>query len=187
LPGRADVVIDEFDLPGQDFSDDSDAPTPLGVLGAGLTEIVGVVISTQFAPDADLLTFNIAPGTQLDSISLNAFDGERHFFGLDEGARSVDPNTGNGQELLIARLAGASEVGSDLLGPVPASLNFGPSDTPTSLGPGDYTMWIQENNQGFYGYSLTLEVSAIPEPSAACVLWLGAGVVLCRRGRRRLV
>lgn len=184
----ADVVISEEVDFGGDFSNDPLAPTELGTFDVGLTTVNGLMFNLFFY-DPDAVTFSIAPGTQLEAIWLDSLDSDGHFFAFDDGQQAVDPNMNPYDgSLTIARLVSGSDIGSNLLGPVPPGQgNFNTSNDPVIAGPGDYTVWIQELVEGdVYGYSMTFEVgiSAVPEPSAAAfMLAIGSGLTLRRRRR----
>lgn len=177
----AEVVINESDF-GGDFSNLPNDPTQLGVLALGDTVVNGEIITVPDA-DADLFTFTIDANQKLDAIILDSLDGDRHFFGFDDGNTS---DSGNGSQLLVARLIQGSDIGSNLLGPVPVGLNFGGTGVPDTVGPGDYTVWVQENNSGVYAYSLRIQTSAsaVPEPSSLIAL-CGIGAVMGLRRRKR--
>lgn len=184
------LLFDEFDDGEgneQDLSNNPMLPTSIGVLPVGEGEVRGAVITTSTFPedaDADIFTFNVADNTTLDSVVVT-ISGSRHFFGLDDGNTSVDPNTGNGTQLLIATLIGGTT--GNLLTLANAEQTFGGQGAGGQLGAGDYTIWVQENNPGFYDYSiiLTTSAAAIPEPSSAIALFaLASGFVLRRRRRR---
>lgn len=189
-PVLADAVIEEADF-GNDFSNDSSNPTSFGSLVVGTTTVSGAIETPPQEigpPDADIFTFTIDPGVVLDSVTLLSIDGDRHFFGLDDGNTSVDPNTGNGNQLLIATVVGDTSVNINLLGLSLAEQEFkSAGDVATvPLGPGDYTIWLQENSEGFFEYTLALQtsVTSIPEPSSVLALGL-AGVCVAMRRRRR--
>jgi MprA protease rhombosortase-interaction domain-containing protein len=181
--GSAEVVISESDF-GDDYSNNPNAPSELGTLELGETRVEGTVI-TDFDPDADIFTFTVAANQRLDAIILNSLDEDGHFFGFDDGNTS---DSGAGTELLVARLIGGGDIGSNLLGPVPpGQTSFGGTGVTLPAAAGDYTVWVQENLPGVYGYSLTLQTSAlaVPEPASALILLAIGGAVSCRRRSRR--
>ncbi len=165
----------------QDLSNNPLMPTSIGVLPIGEGEVLGAVNTTSTFPedaDADIFTFNVADNTTLDSVVVT-ISGSRHFFGLDDGNTS---DSGNGTQLLIATLI--SGTTDNLLDLTNAQQTFGGQGAGGQLGPGDYTIWVQENSPGFYDYSiiLTTSAAAIPEPSSAiALLALASGLVLRRR------
>ncbi|MCO8121189.1 PEP-CTERM sorting domain-containing protein [Stieleria sp. TO1_6] len=186
--GFADVVtlfVDDEPGLGEDLSNDSMNPTQLGVLPVGQSQVLGVLFNVESDNDPDIFTFNVAPNQTLDSITVS-IEGDRHFFGLDAGPTSVDPNTGNGSDLLIAALIGGNT--GNLLIPGNIDIDYGGSGVTTPLGPGDYTIWIQETAvDDLYPYTVTFEtsVAAVPEPSSLALFCIAGAVVGCRRRRRK--
>lgn len=183
----ADVIIDEADF-GDDFSNDPNAPTAFGSLEIGKTIVSGITSYIDLFEDPDIFTFTIDPDRRLDSVSFLSIDDDRHFFGLDDGNTS---DSGNGTQLLIATLVGGDDIDVNLLQLAPGDQFFGGTHQPGPLGPGDYTIWFQENTiEGVFGYAIALEtsaVSAIPEPASGvllCVLGAMCGVRRRRRSRR---
>ena len=183
---QAEVVINESDF--GDFSDSPIAPTPFGTLELGNTVVNGIIESVDFKQDADIFTFTVAAGHRLDAILLNSLDEDRHFFAFDEG-NSNNPATG--RDFLLARLIGGTDINSDILGPVPAGLNYGSPESAAGIspvGPGEYSVWMRETNEGVFGFSLTLQTSAVsvPEPSSVSLLFAIGGGLICRRRPRRI-
>ena len=183
----ADAAIHEDDF-GGDFASDPSAPTNIGSLEVGVTTVEGVVITQDvFTADADIFTFTIDSGHQLDSLKLLYFEGEEnHFIGFDEGNTSTDPNSGSGADLLIAHRVNQDDSDLELLPLTTAEQFFGGSGAPSPVGPGDYTVWLQENDPGGYawGVDLRVVVAAVPEPSSLLALSAVACGVICRRRKR---
>ena len=183
--GFADAVIDEANF-GGDFSDAPGSPTDIGVLELGNTDVFGTLIRLPEVFDdegSDVFTFVVDAGQVLDSIELTSLDGDGHFWGFDDGDTS---DSGQANELWVARLISGTDVGTDLLGPVRPGSNFFGSGVPGTIGAGDYTVWVRETNEGVFGYSMTLRTSAVsvPEPSSL-VLLSGVGAVAGLRRKRR--
>ncbi len=181
--------FDEFQNSDDYFSDLPSAPTPIGELQVGSTLVAGFLGPVLF--DADIFTFTIAPGTQLNAITVISIDGDGHFFGLDAGNTTIDPSANyDGSSLLVARLFGGVDIDSDLMDPVPATgVNFNLANDRVTAGPGDYTIWLQENAiSDPYTYALSLDVgvgvAAIPEPSSVLLLSVAATGLAVRRRRR---
>ena len=188
-PGVASAAVTLFSEggpPGNDLSNNNLAPTPLGELPIGESVVTGTIFNIDGNADADVFTFSVGVGQALDVMMLDIEGGqnEKHFFGLDEGPQAIELAS----ELLIARRIDSSAAGDNLLtDPIPPIDDFGGSGVSGPLGPGDYTVWIQENdfdNLWFYTLTLQTSVTAIPEPSSALVLGF-ATVVCCLKRRRR--
>ena len=163
----------------QDYSPDIDAPTDLGIFAVGITTVEGFVIDAFGAnADVDVFTFQIGAGRQLVSLFYDADTTNRPFIGIDAGAVfSEDPNSvGNPADALfigglvaspgqdILPLLGASGIGQGFSGP---------------LGPGAYTVFVQQIGNNPTNYSLVFEV--VPAPSAGALAAVGALFAARRR------
>ncbi len=183
---HADVVFDEGI--GGDLSSDPGAPTAVD-LAVGDNSIIGRVRNDPGAPDArDYITFTIEPGELLTGIFLVDWtddagaDANRGFSHIDDGATSVIPggdtildflggthidrgffptNTDN----VLSRLSEANEGGVGFVAP---------------LGPGDYTLNIQQTSDIGTNYQFDLRV--IPAPAGTTLL---AGIAFVATRRRR--
>ena len=168
------------------------APTALGTLAIGTGTVSGTVTGNgQATPfDQDAVSFTIAAGTQLDSITLLSYESgddvgvAQSFVGILESssiasltADSFD-DTQNGGLLGGGSLIGT--VGEDVLSTVGTATQAGNGFT-GPLGPGTYTLVHQETVVG-NEYSFGFNVSAVPEPGSGIVL---AGLGLCGFFRRR--
>ena len=146
-----------------DLSDDAAAPTSLGTLALGESELR----ATQQGPneeggrDYDYVTFTVAPGQQLDALTLSGFETEgtnAGFLALVEGAAMDAPpsNDFDAQTAFAAGLLGGTlvagqggvQVGGDLLGETGLGsgevqgLQTMSFDAP--LGAGTYTLWFSQ-------------------------------------------
>ena len=195
------------------------SPEDLGVFSAGpdvsevyVHRVVGLVedignVTDYFIgnPDdaamngtADIFTFEIPEGTQLDGIYLTDFvsSTNRMFMSLDEGptygcsALELNDGLADLSQTLGYTLAGTAELpdssiagdrGTNLL----EALREGSLST-IPLGAGQYSMYLQETgNSSRYDLSFSVSsVTAIPEPSsAAAMLMLVTGWTFRRRKR----
>ena len=200
------------------------SPTDLGVFTAGpdvanafLHRVVGSVEEIgdpfDFDPNdpadsamngtADIFTFEIAEGAQLNGIYLTEFISSSNaiFMGLDDGptyafsALELNEGLADLTQTLGFTLAGTADLpdgstpgdrGTNLLEKIrDAGANNGSPFT-VPLGPGQYSMYLQETGPSSR-YDLFFSVSsatAIPEPSsAAAMLMLVAGYTAFRRKR----
>lgn len=208
------VVVEESDT--LEFSGVHTSPTDLGIFLPGTNLVTGAVQAIGRAEDfigvpemagtADIFTFEIGEGTQLNEIILNSYSSDQpapnnmfialhddstfFFSALELNDEFVIPDLSN---ILAGTVIGdgpPSQVGTDVLdnlqaaGQIAAVPPLG-RDFDIPLGPGNYTVYLQETT-GTSNYQLAFNVSAVPEPSstfamaAACV-----GIVAYRRVRRR--
>jgi hypothetical protein len=137
--------------------------------------------------DYDLVAFTVPGGMQLNSIIITSFgiDGRQNFFGVQEGSPWLDEL---GMDVVGTYLTGyelveVSEIGSDLLQKMVDVNN--PNSLQPPLGSGVYTLLAQDTSSPF-SYTLTFNVSNVPEPTGALVGGVAAlafaGVARRRRG-----
>jgi hypothetical protein len=172
LAGNFDETVDG------DLSGNPAVPTSLGTLSLG----ANALSATFGGGDFDLLTFAIAPGQQLNSITLNSYSGRAlSFSGLQGGTvwtaglgGAVDPTN-----LLGWTHISGGVVGTDILddyGLGSGALGFTPP-----LPAGNYTLEIQDTG-GAVSASLTFNV--VPEPSGVALTAIGL-IGLAASGWRR--
>jgi len=178
------VVFDE--ATDGDLSTDPLAPTGLD-LNVGSNIVSGTV--TNQGDTRDFFTFEIGAGESLTGIFLLDYtdvdsggNGDRGFIHIDEGGTSVVPSGGTAGEFLggshldrglipdenfnvLERLAGAPQGGTGFIAP---------------LGPGTYTINVQQTGPELTAYALDLVV--VPAPGSLAVLGLG-GLAAVRRRR----
>lgn len=132
-----------------DLSDHGLAPTAV-VLKTGANTIAGkfgsVVKRDGTRVDLDYLTFTVPEGQALDSIYLDPktdVGGAFSFIGLQAGDQfTVPPNGSSAAELLGWAHFGSGDEGRNLLPDIaagPGAIGFVPP-----LGPGTYSVWLQE-------------------------------------------
>ncbi|MEM9384446.1 MAG: VPLPA-CTERM sorting domain-containing protein [Pseudomonadota bacterium] len=169
-----------------DLSTEPETPTFID-FDVGSNIVTGSVVS----PDdtRDFLTFTIEAGEQLDRIILLDYvdldtgePGNTGYIAISEGITSEVPGTDN-LDFFLGGVLLVPDIGGDFLDLMANdSLTGGPFEIP--LGPGDYSIVIQQTGEDFTGWSFDFQVSAVPLPAAA---WLfGAGLLsLLGVGRRR--
>tara|TARA_R110002049_G_scaffold305056_3_gene501071 strand:- start:12021 stop:12695 length:675 start_codon:yes stop_codon:yes gene_type:complete len=190
------------------FSTNNLAPTDLGVFGVGINSVSGSISDSRTANrTSDFFSFEIAPGTQLESMYIREANVSTNisFVGLEEGSTfpylSID-DFGTIQNDYMA--IGAMTFG-DVISQFPlllfdsnmpsmpnsnrplldlAEQNGAPAGVEIPLGPGTYTFFAQEWN-ATSTYTVEFGVAAIPEPSSFAVLAIAGSVTAMRRRRRR--
>lgn len=170
-----------------DFSDDINAPTDLGVFGVGTSTVTGFVTDAFDANgDVDVFTFEIGAGTELVSITYTADNANAPFLGIDAGDTfNQNPNdAASGPDAqflggLVVRgdLLTGEEVLADADSLGNSGIGFGFGET---LGPGDYTIFLQQIGNNPTNY--TLDFAVAPTPASASLLGL-CGLALSRRRR----
>lgn len=139
--------------------------------------------------DRDYFTFTLAPGWQLDTLTVlpgSTFLGgaAASFIAMQTGpVMTVDPESGSADGLLGWWLYNENDINNDILqlmGGSPGAVGYsGP------LPAGTYTVWVQETGTGVAAYGFDFSVSQVPEPTSALMLLAGVaglGLALRRRG-----
>lgn len=136
--------------------------------------------------DRDYFTFTIAPGWQLETLTVlpgTTFLGGSFasFIGMQVGpVMTVDPTSGSAEGLLGWWLYNENDIGNDILqqmGSSPGAVGY------TGAVPaGTYTVWVQETATGVTAYGFDFAVTQVPEPASALMLLAGvAGLGALRR------
>jgi hypothetical protein len=163
-----------------DFSDDRFAPTFLDFgLGSNLVTTEVIASDIPGIGDRDYYTFSIAAGQSVDSITLvdasnpaGGFDSTA-FVGLAfDSIFDFDPDTFNGPGLQGFVLTGEEVVDTDILPELSAGLS--------SLGEGDYSLWVQQTGDDLT--SVTLNFNVVPAPTTGAIL-ATMGFLAARRRR----
>ena len=136
------------------------------------------------AIDRDYFTFTLASGQALDALEILTGTTTLgfSFIGVQSGNQlTLPPSTPDATGLLGWYHYSAADVGSDILDnmgvPAAGSTGFnGP------LGPGTYTLWVQEASPGSpvryrFNFLVGNFVGEVPEPSTWAMLLLGFGAV----------
>jgi len=187
-PAAGQVVYDEA-VHGP-LSTNNLNPTDLGVLRVGVHTVSGTVVDAIAAGDVDVFTFEIAAGTALTGLFATAYQGSDPVLFMAIAAGPSFPFNagelfGGDQDAYLGSLHfGALEValGTDLLPGLGAGENTGGAGSGfvPPLGPGIYTMYIQQTGPTPVSYGLAFVV--VPAaPTGA----LAAAGLLCAARRRR--
>jgi len=170
----------ESSAPGSDFSGSFSAPTTLGSTTVGINTVTGAVTAGS-NNDRDYFTFQVPSGQELISIGFSELNGTNHFFGFNDGATAENA----AGDFFIATLVSDTQVADNLLQTLSAGGSFGGAGVPAALGPGDYSILINETAEAQIpvNYEFTIETAAIPEPSTVFLLGLMAFAGLYRRSR----
>lgn len=188
-PAQATVVYDES-LSG-DLSNSGAAPSPV-VFAAGDNQVFGTTgRGTDGVVDRDYLTFTLLPDhwlTGLEVLQGTTSIGAAtvSFLGIQSGSQvTVDPTMPSAGDLLGWRHYGPGDIGSDILSQVGAGA--GAQGFTPPLGPGTYSVWIQETGTGSASYAFNFLVASVPEPASWAMMIVGFGAIgASLRGRRKL-
>jgi hypothetical protein len=173
-----------------DLSNSGLSPTPVTFLpgsnlisGTSGKNSAGVV-------DRDYFTFTLDPNEYLTGIMV--LPGTTpigfSFLGIQSGNQvTVSPTGGTATGLLGWTHYSLTDVGTDILPrmgiPAKGSSGFTPP-----LGPGSYSVWVQEASPGTANYRFNFLVALVPEPSAWAMMLIGFGAIgIALRGRRTTV
>jgi hypothetical protein len=165
-----------------DLSGNTAAPTSVTV-AIGTNTVIGSTVGSEGGPDRDIFTFTVPDGAVLAEIVLTSFSSEDDlaFLGLQAGSSITD--TSSADELLGWLHPSAAFVGTDILDDI--AQGAGAIGFTEPLGPGTYTLWMQQGDPELVSYSfdLIIEPAAVPEPPLATLLALGLFALVV--GRRR--
>ena len=175
----AAVTIWDEGLNG-DLSGDQAAPTDLTV-GLGTNSITG----TSQNLDRDFFTITVPDGARFTQLLLTSFDStdDLAFFAIQSGPE-ITGDLFTADDLLGWLHPSATFVGTDILDDV--ALGVGAIGFTTPLGPGTYTLWLQQGDPELvtYGFDVIIEPVAVPEPSMLMLFVLGLGALAVTRRRR---
>jgi hypothetical protein len=177
-PARANFTYDE--ARDGDLSNDRLNPNLL-IAGQGVNTLTGTT-ATFPAPagrDFDYFNVTIPDGLQFGSIDLTEYSGgDLTVIGMVAGTPFTVPPT-DPANTIPPRLLGWVHISTGLIGrdlfptmaaqTVPAPVIGFAAPLPS----GSYSFWIQETSANPVNYSLSFNVSAIPEPSSLAMLGLG--------------
>lgn len=160
-----------------DLSGVGTAPTSL-TLSLGLNEIFGTIgnngnTGSTNGQDADFFTFNLGSGLTINSI-IASNSGGPSFIGHFAGSTISSPINQGG----VTEGALFSGTNLELIGLGNTALPGIPV-----LNAGDHTIVLQETGDQINEFSITIDVSAVPEPGSLVILLGSAGVMLLRRRR----
>lgn len=179
---------------GGDFSSNWLAPTGLSFT-TDSNQVFGTLIrtSTTTPDDKDYFTFTVPTGNQIIAINvlpgtIAGGGGGVSFIGIAAGSTVIDPNTTPNSALAAGLLGytlyGAGDIGKSILPRMASSNSIVPAAQGFSvLGPGTYTIWIQEGATGTFPYGFDIVIGT-PEP--ATVMLMAASLALIALSRRRL-
>lgn len=179
---NAQIIHNEAD--DGDLSDSGPSPTSFGIFGVGVNTIQGTLGPSAGGTgatndnDADIFTFDIAPGQFVSSVTTTrSGPGIGSFVG--HSPTSSIANFTENDSLGAALSAGGGGVFEND-GTIGTVLGDG---IPTTLGPGSNTFIFQETGAGPVNYSISFNVaSSVPEPTSGMLL---AGLGLAGLARRR--
>jgi hypothetical protein len=96
----------------------------------------------------------------------------------------VDPATSTAAGLLGWKVYTLADRNTNILDDMAIAGN-GATGFGGTLGPGDYTFWVQELATGSFGYRFNFVVSPVPLPAALWLFGSGLGVLSLLRVNRR--
>ena len=166
-----------------DLSTDPAAPTSVTV-AIGTNTVIGSTVGSDQGPDRDVFTFTVPDGAALTQLLLTSFvsDDDLAFLALQDGSVITDP--GSADDLLGWLHPSAAFVGTDILDDI--GQGAGAMGFTGPLGPGTYTLLMQQGDPQpvAYGFDLIIEPIAVPEPPMSALFVLGLVALAVARRRR---
>jgi hypothetical protein len=135
--------------------------------------------------DRDYFTFVVPQGlavTSLVELANTTVGNAVSFIGIEQGnAVTVPTNAQTAAGLLGWTHYSAATTDTDLL-PTMSISNLGSSGFNGSLGPGTYSVWIQDGNVGTFAYGFDFQLNTVPEPGTLGMV-LGAVALVAFRSK----
>lgn len=193
VAGPAAAVTTHDEAGAGDFKNTGGDPTLVSLV-AGDNDIIGTTgADASFVIDRDYFTFEVPANAELTALTVlpgtavvGSDDFNQAFFAIQAGATmTVSPVSGSPAGLLGHAHYNGSDIGTNILPRIGGG--FGATGFSGALGPGDYTVWIQDFNPGAsrYAFRFTLVQAPVPEPATWMLTALGVGWIAARGRRRR--
>jgi hypothetical protein len=172
-----------------DLSNSGLSPTDLGPLSVGSNQIFGTTGRQNGVVDRDYFTFTVPQNTVLTALTVlegtqSAGQSSLSFIGVEAGSQvtlSTSATTADG--LLGWHHYSPADINFNILPGMGIPANGSTGFTPP-LGPGTYSVWVQELSPGTFAYGFDLQLTpAVPEPSSLAMLLFGIPAVLYARRR----
>lgn len=186
-PTQATVVYDES-ISG-DLSNSGATPHPV-LFAPGDNEVFGSTgRGTDGTVDRDYFAFTLLSdhwltGLQVLPGTTSIGPATVSFLGIQGGSQvTVDPLMPSAGDLLGWRHYGPGDIGGDILLQVGAGAGAQGFNAP--LGPGTYSVWIQETGTGTANYAFNFLVASVPEPATWAMMIVGFGAIGVSLRRRR--
>jgi len=187
VSGRAGIIYNESS--SGDLANAGGTPTFIG-FSSGSNQVIGSTgrSSSTAAIDRDYFTFTVPVGLDLVSITPlpgTQVNGPISFIGLQAGnSFTVPPTQTDATGLLGWWHYSTADIGQDILSKM-AIPSMGSSGFTPPLGPGSYSVWIQDFSVPTVNYGFDFELQAIPEPGTFLpVAFVAAGTTVWLRLRR---
>jgi hypothetical protein len=196
LSWQAAYASNYSELLNGDLSGDPLAPTFLQLDSAAAGNVPGSNVvdgttgrdSTTGRIDRDYLWVNVPSGhvlTEVRAGNQTQVGGGGSFIGVANGVfMPVDPATSTAAGLLGWKVYTLADRNQNILDDMAVAGN-GATGFGGTLGPGDYTFWVQELATGSFGYRFNFVVSPVPLPAALWLFGSGLGVLSLLRVKRR--
>jgi hypothetical protein len=188
LPFGTVGATDWDELINGDLSNDGLTPTFINFT-SGNNLIEGTMGFNGTALDRDIWTFNVPVGQFLTAINLVSYSapaaGINSFMAIDD-ATTININDSSqhlSNGLWTEEFDGLGNTFTPLLTILDNGPLFGGTGFSGSLGPGDYTFWVQETSAEVH-YCIDFVLTPVPVPEPGSAMLLGAASLACLRRRR---
>ena len=173
-PAGAVTAWNEDPAVNGDLSGNNADPTDVTFV-PGQNDVLGQTGKAGTVTDRDYFTFVIPNGYVLDAlIVLNAQLAplsNAAFLGLQIGDEVISPVAPDASFLLGYKHFAPVDIGNDILPEIATAANAQGFTPP--LGPGTYSVWIQDTNLGASIYALQFDVVLAPGPETALLTLTG--------------
>ncbi len=178
LAGAANAAVIYQESVDGDLSGAFASPAAV-TLSSGVNSIVGQFgnnggTGATDGTDADYFTFSVTAGQLVNAINIASYtfspgDPGSSFMGF----RAATSFNGQG---------GGDIDGQSLFNASSGNVISGLASGGMTLGPGDYSIWMQETSDNVVDYQI--DINVIPEPSSGALIILGGCGLFLRRSRR---